>query len=471
MFQVSPVRNAVGLPSACEMIPCRLIITRNAHSELLIVQDGDDFQLPMVDIPKWERAAPHLTSQVFNRWGVKAICLFSAQSERLEYRTHDMRCYVLEAVEGKQALTNGAIWIGAKEVAATSEFSGDAVFQRTLAQAKSFNKGGSAETFVRSGWLDDLNSWMQARLSIRGWRLTGEWTQFAMGPWFCLLRCATTGPYIWFKAVGDPNLREYAITRTLSRYDSPCMPEILGTRDDWHGWLAVEACGHHLDEVWDIAHWRNAARSLAKLQLESLENTNSLLTAGCRDLRLERISLLIGPLFNRISELMRQQPVSPPRILTSDDLTLVEDRLRSASMELPQHGLPAALGHADLNPGNVIVNGVQTVFLDWAEATISHPFFTFEYLVALLRRLRPDLECWVDQLREAYSGPWREFYSEDRIMRAFELTPLLAVLAFAIGFTDWQDNDEDISSPMAKLLRALARRMYAETLRGNKIGI
>ena len=382
-----------------------------------------------------------------------------------------MRYYVLEGVEAGKSLTGGAVWIAAEQVVGRNEFARDAVFQGLLAQAKSYNKRGSAETFVHSGWLDELNSWIEARLSSRGWQLTGEWTQYNMGPWFCLLRCQTTGPYVWFKAVGHPNLREYAITRALADYASPYIPEILGTRDDWHGWLAVEACGHQLDQAWDIAYWQNAARSLARLQLASLENTSSLLIAGCQDLRLERISSRICPWFNRIADLMKQQLASPPRILTPDDLSLVEDRLQRACTQLQQCRLPEALGHADLNPGNVIVNSEQAVFLDWAEATISHPFFTFEYLVALLRRLRPDLEGWVDPLRDAYSAPWRESYSDEWIMRAFELTPLMAVLAFAAGCTDQHDNGGNISPPMTKLLRALARRMHREALKQDKIDI
>jgi hypothetical protein len=471
VIQFESVTKAAGRPPGDDLLVCRLIVTRNLHSEVLIVPDGAGFQLPGAKIPKWERAAPHLISQVSDRWGVKAIVLFYVQPESVECEGTKVHSYVLEAIDANAILTNGARWIAAAELHNGQFHADDIALQRALDQASTFDSGAFAGAFVRPCWLNELDSWVQAQLLVRGWRRTGEWAQYNIGPWFTLLRCATSGPNVWFKAVGEPNLKEYAITRTLARSQSAYTPEILATRGDWHGWLAIEAPGQPLDHLGEIAGWRCAAQSLAKLQLESLRSADSLLAAGCKDLRSERIATLICPLFDRIADLMDQQPASPPRILTRDDLNLVADRLQEACARLQRHSLPATLGHADLNPGNVIVNGERAVFLDWAEATISHPFFTFEYLIALLRRLRPDLEGWVEQLREAYSTPWREFYSEEEMRRAFEATPLLAVLAFAVGCTDWQDDGRNISPPMAKLMRALARRMFREALEGDKFGI
>ena len=50
-------------------------------------------------------------------------------------------------------------------------------------------------------------------------------------------------------------------------------------------------------------------------------------------------------------------------------------------------GIPDALGHLDLNPGNVIVSEGQCVFLDWAEAYVGNPLFSFQYLVEHFRRM------------------------------------------------------------------------------------
>jgi hypothetical protein len=96
---------------------------------------------------------------------------------------------------------------------------------------------------------------------------------------------------------------------------------------------------------------------------------------------------------------------------------------------------------------------------------VSHPFFTFEYLIAMLRRLRPDLEFWVPRLRNQYCGPWRQLFSEEELSRDFAATPALAALAFAVGATDWHLNAEEIRPEMAKLMRALARRIHRELSR------
>jgi hypothetical protein len=101
------------------------------------------------------------------------------------------------------------------------------------------------------------------------------------GAKLCLIYAATNGPGVWFKAVGEPNLREYAVTCALNQLGSAYLPQILAMHDGWHGWLALEISGHRLDEIWDIRYWKNAANSLAALQLESLGSTEALLPAGC----------------------------------------------------------------------------------------------------------------------------------------------------------------------------------------------
>ena len=192
-----------------------------------------------------------------------------------------------------------------------------------------------------------------------------------------------------------------------------------------------------------------------------------MIAAGCKDLRLRRLDRAIDPLFDMFAELMKKQPTSPPRILTGAELSVLRGHLLTACDQLHSLGLSDALGHTDLNPGNILVDGERAVFLDWAEASISQPFFAFEYLGSLLGRLRPDLEDWAAQLKETYSRPWREFYSDEQIERAFETTPLVAVLAFAAGLSGWQDDSLNVNLNLEKLLRSLARRMYAEACTRN----
>jgi hypothetical protein len=452
---------------ATETVPCHLVITRNAHTEILLTRHDSNVSLPRVEIPMWERPAPYLNSLARELWGVQTVCLFKSHGEGAEADPLKERYYVLEAIEVDPMLNGGAAWLSAGKIDSMGpgSIAGHSRLEKAMSQARAHDRGELAGAFARTGWLEELTSWVQSHLSSRGWRLTGDWAQYNMGPCFCLLRLATSGPSVWFKAVGEPNLREYAVTDALRKLHSSYLPEVLATDSRRHGWLAVSVSGHHLDEIWDLSHWKNAASSLARLQVESLEKIEALLAAGCKDLRLKRLDSVVDALFDLIAELMKRQPSSPPRILTGDELLFVRDSLHRACDRLQSLGFSETLGHNDLNPGNVIVDDERAIFVDWAEANVSHPFFAFEYLASVLCRLRPDLEDWLAHLKEAYSRPWRDLCSGEQIEAAFRLTPLVAVLAFAAGCSGWQNIGREMTPNRAKLMRSLARRMHAEACR------
>ena len=225
MSNGSSVRDAgMGIePPGTETVSCTLVITRNGHSEILVIRDGPDVYLPSVDIPMWERAAPHLNSLVRKQWGVDAICLFNSQTDNIESDASAARYYVLEAIHTGPILKTGAAWVTTASIGSADarSIAGQARLQHAITQARAYDNGKLDGTFVRSGWLKELAAWMQSQLSSYGWQLTGNWVQYNMGPNFCLLRANTSGPRVWFKAVGEPNLREYAITLLLHNFAVP----------------------------------------------------------------------------------------------------------------------------------------------------------------------------------------------------------------------------------------------------------
>ena len=99
-------------------------------------------------------------------------------------------------------------------------------------------------------------------------------------------------------------------------------------------------------------------------------------------------------------------------------------RVQDAVHSLEETELPEALGHMDLNPGNIVCAPFGSVFLDWAEAFVGHPFLTFGYLREHCRRTFGQEQPQEMQLLENYAFSWRAFVSGDQIRRALNLTPL-----------------------------------------------
>ena len=69
--------------------------------------------------------------------------------------------------------------------------------------------------FGRPGWLAEITNWTQRAIEPLGMHLTGTYQQRNASPSTSLLRLTTEDSALWFKAVGDPAIRELGITRYL----------------------------------------------------------------------------------------------------------------------------------------------------------------------------------------------------------------------------------------------------------------
>src|SRR6185312_12058834 len=195
----------------------------------------------------------------------------------------------------------------------------------------------------------------------------------------------------------------------------------------WNGWLTFEADGSVLDEETDVARWQVAAQTLAQLQIESRKRVTELLDAGCRMITTAMLLDQIDPFFEVMARLMAKQTTLSPPPLTAGALHTLAASLKEACIFLAEFDLPATLGHMDFNPGNIIGSPSGCVFLDWAEAYVGHPFYTFEYLREQLSRNHPDEKTWQSEVTSCYLHPWISSSSADVATRTLEVTSLVAV--------------------------------------------
>jgi hypothetical protein len=279
---------------------------------------------------------------------------------------------------------------------------------------------------------------------------------------FSLIRFATTQQPVWFKAVGEPNLHEYGISQALARLLPDFVPAILGIRPEWHGWLMCDGGGATLDESQDPSAWQTAITALADLQITSIGNTDDLLEAGCRNLRLATLLELVDPFLDTMAELMKQQTKVPPPALSRQELSRLGATIKDALNCLEALPIPDTLGHSDFNPGNIVVGPQRCTFIDWAEAHVSHPFLTFEYFVSHLQKDYPAVAPFEDELRLSYARRWQASSSAEHVSEAFLFSPLVAVFAYAVAGNRWRDQERLKIPQVPGYLRSLTRRMKQE---------
>ena len=455
----------MSIPKQLDHDLFRILLHRSRATELLLETSRDAYCLPCVPIPAHTRVAQELTESIKTSWNLETYCLFTLPSGIA--CSSNRRLAILEACRPQSEPPEGMRWVPVALLSADDFEAGVdfAILRDSLATLEQYAWGELHGAFGRPGWLHEVTQWVETKVKALGLSLTGSFRQLNASPTFSLIRFETDGPAVWFKAVGEPNLHELPITVSLTRLFPGSLPPILGVHPLWNAWLSEEISNTTLDQFTELSVWERVAESLAELQIASIGKCCQLLDNQSRDLRLSKLIELIPPFLARMAEFMAAQQKQSPLPLTIRQLDFLGERLREAISVLEDFGFPETLGHIDFNPGNILIAPARCVFLDWAEACVTHPFTTFEYLAEHLRRSGIADAGGCNRVAAAYLRPWRSFLSSEDLTRAMAVSPLVAVFSYAVAGNAWRSPDALHNSIEAGFLRSLARRMHSEAIR------
>lgn len=444
----------------------RLIILRRDGSEILLSTSGSGWSLPSVHARPRERIAPQLIAKVKEDLGMDAYCLFAPGFTATYEGAPPGKYAVVESIWHDDKTPTGTCWIPRTAAACqrVPPVEDRKAIAESLREMDSYVNEPKIAPFGRPGWLREMLTWSHEQLSSWGFRANGSFRQFNFGPTFSLIRFETNGPAVWFKATGKPNLHELPITMCLARLFPGNLPQMLGIHPSWNAWLSEELSETTLDQCADLARWEDAAGNLAELQIASIGKTCAVLDAGCCDLRLRGLVDLIPRFVDRMAELMAAQVKPSPPPLSLSDLEFVGSQLREALLFLQDLGLPDTLGHTDFNPGNIVVSPARCVFLDWAEACVTNPLVTFEYLREHARRNFPQGATAFVGIANAYRRPWTTLISPSEFAQALTVSPLIAVFVYAVASGDWNSPETLSGSARSGHFRSLTRRMHREAV-------
>ncbi len=411
-----------------DQVAHKLVILRQSPLQVLLVRSGQKLSLPQIQIPPRERIADVLTRKIKELWDLDAVCLFSFAGTGGPSEPIQPCCQCLE-------IRNRA-WTAPREFLWARQFDADdftCIHDHTdlhlgLSTLAKHEHDAQSGPFARVGWMDDLISWMKPHLARRGLTLTGEYRQLNGDPHFILICFKTNSTPVWFKAVGEPNLREYSITLGLVEKFPDFFAYVLATHPDWHGWLMLDANGCHSVGTFNSGHWQRAASALAELQVASSYKTRELEAIGCRDRGLETIQTQIDPF---LVDMERVMPLQQSKALQSTQLENLGHMLKSSCAELGALGLPDCFGHGDFGPHNILFSRTRCVFIDLAEAQVTHPLFTFQYLLDFLRP--SNKERSLKELMDSYVAVWSKLVDPELLMTGLRLSPILTILWHATG--------------------------------------
>jgi aminoglycoside phosphotransferase (APT) family kinase protein len=207
-------------------------------------------------------------------------------------------------------------------------------------------------------------------------------------PWSALVRVPVRGGDAWFKEAPPSLAFEPALTAWLAARQADCIPEVLaaeGTR------LLTGGVGPPLADAQHAPPMEGVVARYAELQIELAGSVDELLALGVPDSRPEALGF----------------PVEGP--------------------------VPLSLIHEEVHGGNVLVRAGRPVLIDWAEASVSHPFAG---TVNTLRVVAWHSE-WepggpeVLRLRDAYLEPWTPFAPLGELREVYAQAYALGCLARA----------------------------------------
>jgi hypothetical protein len=440
----------------------RVILVQPTTHDVLVSRQRASLTLPTLDIPRRIRQAEAITTGLHALLGLDAYCLFALPEERS--RSTAWKYLVASPSSQTSAAALQFDWLTVDSLALEGfqERSDWFAVKSAFEQIETYKQDRSRGFFGCPGWLSEITNWAQHAISPLGTHLTGPYQHLNASASSCLLRLLTADSAVWFKAVGDPAVREQSITRCLSRQFPAFLPEMIAEHSDSCGWLSKEVPGIHPDAASPEGTWIAAATALVQLQIASMGQTLHLGEAGCCDVRACALVDLVDPFFAVIADLMEMQPnPSPPR-LSNAQLVELKSVLLDAIAYVAKLDIPSSLAHLDLNTGNILVSKDRVVFLDWASACIGSPFLCLEYLLEQLRTLRPSEQRLQRQVQTAYTEKWQAFVGKAEMSAALAANPLLAAFCYAAGSEAWRDPARISDPDTAGHLRSLSRRMKRE---------
>ena len=421
------------------------------HSDkVMSVRVTHGVELPCIKIPKWTRSAEEINEAVRIRWGLDTLVLTIVPSQN-----DGLECAIAEIIGTKGGCIPRELAPHDLEVIEGPEIT---LSTRDAIRAVITGSGSAKGPFSRRGWLREAREWIETSVGDGATMLSGEFRQYNASGRFALVEFRQKeGKSLWLKATGEPNTHEFGITVRLSRLFPNYLPKLIASRADWNAWVTEDA-GTALGGCQDLPTLLHAVETLAEFQIESLGEVDLLRAAGCMDRSLLNVQSHLGEMFDFLEEAMLLQVSTKAKPLVPARLREISEVVDDACTEMLALAIPPCLVNGDINLDNILIDGTEYRFIDWAEGGIGNPFLTLQQLIQHVIRDGEHQE-WVSALCAAYQAKWLPLLKGEKIDRAFSIMPLLTMADYLYGRGDWLVSKRREEASFQSFARTLGRCM------------
>lgn len=406
------------------------LLLPSRHGNLLAVKTENGLALPSVAVPPDADIldARLICRAVRDQLGAEVTLLHSMHC----YRRPDapMCACTLELQSADWHPVAPHRWIAARNLAGPSAFP---EFECAVAAAwfRERETGEALLPWWRPEWAAKALSWAVKSAADAGYYSTAPPEQLKSWYLSSLWRLPTRNSNLYFKAVPPYSNLEVALAAAWTADRTEGAQQVVAIESERSWLLTADMKGISLEQNRNVEFWGAALEDLARFQVQTACHVDGYLAAGCDDLRMGRLTIRAAQLFGAAGALVEGLPA---KHIVFDDAVLekllpgLDARCRVADT----FGIPATLVHGDFHGMNVVREGGRTVFFDWSDASICHPFFDVMELLSSDDWLPPTLDSH-DILRDSYLAQWREFGTVDRMRELYDLLRPLWLLAGALA--------------------------------------
>lgn len=425
---------------------------------VLVERRGRKMMLPRVSVRQGRRAVRQIQRAIWLRWGLSIVILdFFAGGDAT----------LLCVAESLSPLTLADL--KAVPISALYDVDVDAR-TRSAVQEIAMGVPGSRSRLSSVGWLNEAMAWIEVTLG-HGANLSGKIEQYNAGGGFALLKVKTAdrGSY-WIKAVGQPNLREFPITKIVSAVCPDQLPVLVAVKDEWNAWLMQDA-GKPRTAGMDRGSLCRTMSAAAQIQKTTSNHVDSLIEAGARDNRASVLRDTVRHHLPFLREAMQRQSTAAVTKIADGRIEELGAILEDACEAMANSRIPDTIVHNDLNVGNILFHRGRCKLIDWCEVCIGSPFLFFQNVLRLAEREAATISDVSEALREIYSECWRDVLTQEQMQIGFTVAPLLAIMSHLSAYSDFSSPIDRVDDDHLGLVRSLVRHLDREARNAKLCGI
>ncbi|HNB53591.1 MAG TPA: phosphotransferase [Anaerolineales bacterium] len=418
----------------------RAALRHPTEPRILLIPEDDGWNLPNFIHPDllWSANVPVVNAGFTKLLGTPVWTLRQLYFLENEAEKWVEAIYEMELLEKDWSPSDGARWVNAREFEDTPlpyEHL-KAPILRYLTALATGTVPDQRPAWARVGWAEEVRAWIGAELARHGYTLRGleQLKQWGISS---VLRAKTDGKDFYFKTTNPLMtlfVNEACVTQRLSALFPAYIPAPLSVDLD-RDWMLLAEFDQLFQRDMPIETKAEAFRRFAELQIQTIGQEETLLAAGCLDRRIDVMLAQLDPLL--------ADPVATHKLTSAQvaELRTLTPTIKDLLVRLSDASIPPTLVHGDLHLGNAaIVNG-QTIYFDWTDACIAHPFIDLHFLMWVKD------ETTREAILTAYLEPWTTFAPLPRLREIFRLAYALLPLHHAVSYIHIVNNLEPDSKP------------------------